>query len=67
MTNNEKELVEALQADIQTWESEAGFFETFDKDIEFLGHNPIPGREYARRLRQRIANHNELIERAKKG
>ena len=67
MTNNEKELVAALEADTHTWESEAKFFETFVKDVEFSGHNAMPGREYARGLRQRIADHKALIEKVRKG
>jgi hypothetical protein len=67
VTNNEKELVAALEADIHTWEGEAKFFETFVKDVEFMGRNAIPGREYARGIRQRITDHKELIEKVKKG
>jgi hypothetical protein len=67
MTNNEKELVAALEADIQTWEGEAKFFETFVKDVEFSGRNAMPGREYARGLHKRIADHKALIEKVKKG
>lgn len=67
MTNNEKELVAALEADIHTWESEAQFFETLVTDVEFLGHNAIPGPEYARKVRQRIASRRALIERVKNG
>jgi len=67
MTNNEKELVAALEADIHTWETEAEFFEKFVKDVEFSGRNAMPGREYARGLRQRITSHKALIEKVKKG
>lgn len=66
MTNNENELVAALEADIQIWEDEAKFFETLVKDVEFLGHNAIPGREYARGIRQRIASRKALVEKVKK-
>jgi hypothetical protein len=67
MTDNEKELVAALEADIQTWTTEAEFFDKFVKDVELSGRNAVPGREYARGLRQRIDSHKALIERVKKG
>ena len=67
MTNNEKELVAALEVDIQTWESEAKFFETLVNDVQFSGHNAMPGRDYARGLHKRIADHKALIEKVMKG
>jgi hypothetical protein len=66
MTNNEEKLVAAMEADIQTWEGEAKFFETFVRDVELMGRNAMPGREYARGIRQRIADHKALIESVKK-
>ena len=55
-------LVAALESDIHTRETEAEFFVTFVKDVEFSGRNAMPGREYAHGLRQRISSHKALIE-----
>lgn len=67
MTDKEKQLVAALEADIQTWEFVAGFFESSVKDFETLGGQKMTGTAYARSLRQRIAEHRALIEAVKKG
>ncbi|MFY9753882.1 MAG: hypothetical protein WAJ92_14660 [Candidatus Acidiferrales bacterium] len=66
MTNNEKELIAALETDILAWESEVQFFENLVHDIAFLGRAPISGRDYARGLRQRIADHRALVQKVKK-
>jgi hypothetical protein len=67
MTDNERELIAALESDIMTWETEAQFFEKFGHDVALSGRNAIPGRDYARGLRQRIAEHRGLIEKVRKG
>lgn len=67
MTSNEKALVAALESDITIWEQEAQFFEMFVQDVEMMGANSVPGREYARGLRSRIAEHRALVERVKAG
>jgi hypothetical protein len=67
MTNAEKELIAALEADIQKWEFVAGYFEHSVRDMELFDGKKITGIEYARGLRQRIAEHRALIERVKNG
>jgi hypothetical protein len=67
MTGNERELVAALEADIATWESEVQFFERFVNQVEMMGIGGLPGRDYAGRLRERIAEHRTLIAKVKNG
>ncbi len=67
MTQHERELVAALEADIQTWEFVAGFFEHSVKQIDTLGGGAISGSEYASGLRRRIEEHRELIKQVTKG
>jgi hypothetical protein len=67
VTNHEKELVAALEADIKRWEVVAAFFENSVNKIEVIGGENISGRDYARGLRERIAEHRSLIEKVKKG
>jgi hypothetical protein len=66
VTNHEKELVAALEADIKRWEVVAAFFENSVNKIEVIGGENISGRDYAD-LRERIAEHRSLIEKLKKG
>jgi hypothetical protein len=66
VTNNEKELVAALEGDIQTWQVEADFFERSVTEIDVIGNENISGKDYARGLRLRIAKHRALIEKVKK-
>jgi hypothetical protein len=66
MTNNEKELIAALEADIHTWEPGIQFFETFAGTISISEDRNVPAVEYARRLRLRIAEHWRLIDAVKK-
>ena len=66
MTNNEKELVAALEADIQKWEFVAGFFEHSVAGIDVIEGKKMSGEDYARGLRLRIAEHRGLIERVRK-
>jgi hypothetical protein len=67
LTQHEKELVAALEADIQTWEFVARFFEHSVIEIDAIGGKKISGSAYAGGLRQRIAEHRALIEEVKKG
>ncbi|HKW62307.1 MAG TPA: hypothetical protein VJN89_07160 [Candidatus Acidoferrum sp.] len=67
MTQGEKELVATLEADIQTWEFVAGFFEHSVKDFDTLGGQKMTGAAYAHGLRQRVAEHRQLIEKIKEG
>jgi hypothetical protein len=67
VTNNEQELVAALEADIQKWEFVAGFFEHSVAGIDVIGGKKISGADYARGLRLRIAEHRALIEKVKNG
>ena len=66
MTQKETELVAALEADIQTWEFVAGFFEHSVKELDTLGGQKMSGRAYAAGLRKRIADHRSLIDAVKK-
>jgi hypothetical protein len=66
MTNNEKELVAALEGDIHFWEPGIQFFETFSGTLSLSEDREVPAREYARRLRLRIAEHWRLIDAVKK-
>ena len=66
MTNNERKAIAALEADIRTWETEAKFFDSLVEHVSVSGGNAMPGREYARGLRQRIKEHEVLIERLKR-
>ncbi len=63
MTNNEKELVAVLEADIQKWEFVAACFERGEVD---LSDGKMSGRDYANDLRQRIAEWRALVEKVKK-
>lgn len=67
MTPSEKELVSALEADIQTWEFVAGFFERSVPEFDVIGGKKMSGTDYARTLHQRIAQHRALIEKVKRG
>jgi len=67
MTDHEKELVAALEADVQTWEFVAGFFEHSVSQIDTIGGKSLSGSEYAAGLRHRIAEHRELIKSVKTG
>jgi hypothetical protein len=67
VTNHEKELVAALEADIKRWEVVAAFFENSVNKIEVIGGENILGTDYARGLRELIAQHRDLIERVEKG
>ena len=66
MTNNESKLIAALEADVQKWEFVAGFFERSVNEIDVMGKK-LSGREYARGLYQRIAEHRALVEKVKIG
>ena len=65
MTPSEKELVVALEADIQRWESEADFFEHSITEIDVLGGPKMSGRDYARGLHRLIAERRALIEKTR--
>ncbi len=67
MTNNEKELVAALEADIQKWEFVAGYFEHSVDEIDLFDGKKMSGMDYARGLRHAIAEHRALVEKVKKG
>jgi pyruvate-formate lyase-activating enzyme len=66
MTNNERKLITALEDDINTWETEARFFDTLVEHVCVSGGSATSGREYAHGLRQRIKEHKALIEKLKK-
>jgi hypothetical protein len=66
MTTNEKELVAALEADIQKCEFVAGYFEHSGLEIDAIEGKKISGWDYARGLRQLIAEHRVLIEKVRK-
>ena len=67
MTKNEKELIAALEADIQKWEFVARYFEHSVNEIEAMGGKKISGRDYALDLYHQIAEHRALIGKVKKG
>jgi hypothetical protein len=67
VTNNEKELITALEADIQKWEFVAAYFEHSVAEMDVIGGKKVSGREYARGLRQQIAEYRALVEKVKKG
>jgi hypothetical protein len=67
VTNNEKELVAALEADIQKWEFVARYFEHSVDKMDLFDGGKISGVDYARGLHQRIAENRALIEKVKKG
>ena len=46
MTNNERELVAALEADIQKWEFIAGFFEHSVPEFDVIGGKKMSGGDY---------------------
>ena len=66
MTPNEKELVAALEADIQMWEVVAGHYEKFVPDFQTIDGQKITGKAYAATLRKRAAEYRELVEKVKK-
>ena len=66
MTNNEKELVAALEGDIKMWEDTAKFFDTMVAQQAVMGGPVRPGKEYADGLRKRITEHKALIAKVKK-
>ena len=67
MTSNEKELVAALEADIQMWEVVAGHYEQLIADIQTIDGQKITGKAYAATLRRRAAEYRDLVERVRKG
>ncbi len=67
MTPNEKELVAALEADIQMWEVVAGHYERLVDEIQTIDGQKITGKAYAATLRKRAAEYRELVEKVKKG
>ena len=67
MTPSERELVGALEADIQKWEFVAGFFEHSVAEFDIIGGNKMSGRDYARGLYRLIAEHRALIDKVKNG
>jgi hypothetical protein len=67
LTNNERELVAALQADIQKWEFVAGFFEHSVREFDVIGGRKMSGTDYARGLRQQIIENRTLVEKVKNG
>lgn len=67
MTPSERELVAALESDIQTWEFVADFFERNVPEFDIIGGKKMSGKEYSRGLHRRIAEHRALIEKIKKG
>jgi hypothetical protein len=67
MTNNERDLVAVLEADIQKWEFVAGLFERHLPDIETVDGRKMTVVTFAAESRRRIAEHRELIEKVKKG
>ena len=67
MTNNERELVAALEADTQKWEFIAGFFEHSVPEFEVIGGKKMSGSDYARGLRQLVAENRNLVEKVRNG
>jgi len=67
VTPNEKELVAALEADIQMWEVVAGHYEQLIGEIQTIDGEKITGKAYAATLRKRAAEYRELIAKVKKG
>jgi len=67
VTPNEKELVAALEADIQMWEVVAGHYEQLIGEIQTIDGEKITGKAYAATLRKRAAEYTELIAKVKKG
>jgi len=67
VTPNEKELVAALEADIQMWEVVAGHYERLVDEIQTIDGQKITGKAYAATLRKRAAEYRELVEKVKKG
>jgi hypothetical protein len=67
LTSNERELVAALEADIQKWEFVAGLFEHSVREFDVIGGKKMSGADYARGLRQRITENRALVEKVKKG
>ncbi|HEV2489722.1 MAG TPA: hypothetical protein VGT03_07935 [Candidatus Acidoferrales bacterium] len=66
MTETEKELVAAVESDIQKWEFEAEYFEQSVIEITDEAGKKTSGTEYARGLRQRIAEHRALVQNVKR-
>ena len=67
MTKHEKELIAALEADIQKWEFVARYFEHSVNEIELMDGKKISGRDYALGLYHQIGEHHALIGKVKKG
>jgi hypothetical protein len=67
VTKHEKELIAALEGDIQKWEFVARYFEHSVNEIELMGGKTISGRDYALGLYHQIAEHHALIGKVKKG
>ena len=67
MTPNEKELIAALEADIQMWEVVAGHYERLVAEIQTLDGQKITGKAYAATLRKRAAEYRELVEKVRRG
>ena len=67
MTKNEKELIAALEADIQKWEFVASYFEHSVNEIDSMDGKKISGRDYALDLYHQIAERRALIGKVKKG
>lgn len=63
MTDNEKELVAALEADVQIWESLVRYVE---RSVD-LSDKKKSNHDDTRGLRERIVEHRALIEKVKKG
>jgi hypothetical protein len=67
VTKNERELIAALEADIQKWEFVASYFEHSVNEIDAMGGKKISGRDYALDLYHQIAERRALIGKVKKG
>jgi len=67
VTSHEKELISALEADIQMWESLAAYVERSVSEIDLSDGRKISAGDYTRGVRQRIVEHRALIEKVKAG
>ena len=67
MTNHEKELIAALEADIRRWDVLVLFFEQEVPEIEIHGLPKMTGREFASNLREKGDQYRKLFERIKNG
>lgn len=65
MTNNERELVAALEPDVEMWESLAEYVEHPVKEINLSDESKISGTDYPHGVRERIIKHRALIEKVK--